>query len=472
MTETKIDIRLGSEPKLFMSYSWTTQDHEAWVMQLAERLSENGVHVVLDKWDLKEGHDANVFMERMVADTSINKVVLVSDPSYAEKADARSGGVGTEAQIISSEVYAKQEQDKFVAVIPERNESGEACLPTYYKGRIYIDLSDSSRYQEEYEKLVRWIYDKPLHIRPTIGKPPAFITGPTVSLGTTALFQRCVDALKNSRPHAKASASEYYATFAENLERFAVETAAGEHYDDAFIRNIEEFLPYRNEALRLIGTIALYSPTEQLAHETQRFFERLLNGGKIDLADNFLFLVHELFLHTIALLVEREAFQFANILLQTQYYTPERASRGGPSTRSFTAFRNNVECLQTRNRRLNLRRLSLHADLLRERTDGEQRFQGLLQADFLLFLRSRHEQEYWYPETLLYADRAYSAFEVFARSSSRNYFDKLSTVLGMDHAELNTLLETFSERGSIPRWEHSSFNPHLLVGHEKLATLP
>ena len=53
-----------SNPKLFISYSWSSQDHEAWVIQLATDLRESGIDVVLDKWDLKEGHDAHAFMER------------------------------------------------------------------------------------------------------------------------------------------------------------------------------------------------------------------------------------------------------------------------------------------------------------------------------------------------------------------------------------------------------------------------
>ena len=38
-----------SPPKLFVSYSWTNLDHEAWVIQLATDLRENGIDVILDK---------------------------------------------------------------------------------------------------------------------------------------------------------------------------------------------------------------------------------------------------------------------------------------------------------------------------------------------------------------------------------------------------------------------------------------
>jgi hypothetical protein len=89
---------MAKPPKLFISYSWSTPEHEQWVLDLATALRESGVDVILDKWDLKEGHDSVSFMEKMVTDPEISKVLIVSDKMYAEKADGRAGGVGTETQ--------------------------------------------------------------------------------------------------------------------------------------------------------------------------------------------------------------------------------------------------------------------------------------------------------------------------------------------------------------------------------------
>ena len=125
-----------SAPKLFISYSWTSPDHEAWVLTLATELRESGVDVILDKWDLKEGQDAIAFMERMVSDPDVEKVILICDKSYTDKTDSRTGGVGTEAQIISPEIYLKQDQSKFVAIVVERDGEGSAYLPVYYQARI------------------------------------------------------------------------------------------------------------------------------------------------------------------------------------------------------------------------------------------------------------------------------------------------------------------------------------------------
>lgn len=154
-------------PKVFISYSWTKSD---LVLQVANRLMSHGVEVVLDKWDLKEGQDKYVFMEQCVNNSDITKVLIFCDKTYTEKANNRTGGVGDETVIISSEVYGKVTQEKFIPIITERDEEGKEYVPAYIKARIYIDFSNSDIFEEEYEKLVRNIYNKPLYRKPKLGK--------------------------------------------------------------------------------------------------------------------------------------------------------------------------------------------------------------------------------------------------------------------------------------------------------------
>src|SRR5690348_88423 len=120
-----------TQPKVFISYSWTTPQHEQWVVEFAERLSSDGIVVVLDKWDLKEGQDKHKFMEQMVHDPAINKVLVVCDRGYQTKADDRKGGVGTETQLISKEVYENTDQEKFIPIILEYDETGKPCIPHF-----------------------------------------------------------------------------------------------------------------------------------------------------------------------------------------------------------------------------------------------------------------------------------------------------------------------------------------------------
>jgi SEFIR domain len=366
-------------PKLFISYSWSNAEHEQWVINFASELCESGVDVILDKWDLKEGHDAVAFMEKMVTDPEIKKVAIICDAKYAAKADGRAGGVGTETQIISREVYENQAQEKFVAVVREKDESGKAYLPTYYKSRIYIDLSETDRYPDNFERLLRWIFDKPLYVKPELGNKPSFLSeGEHVSLGTTAIFKRCVDAIKNHKAHAAGAFDEYCTAFVENLERFRISGPGGE-FDDAVIKMIEEFLPFRNEAIQLFITIAQHAPEEQFIQRLHRFLESMIaymsrppnvsEWREWDF-DNYKFIVHELFLYALAVLLKHDRIEQANYLLSNQYYQPGNADYGRSVLVSFTVFRGYMRSLDRRNQRLGLRQLSLRANLLKERCAG------------------------------------------------------------------------------------------------------
>ena len=165
-------MQIDKIPKIFISYSWSS---DALVLELANRLVSHGVDVVLDKWDLKEGNDKYEFMERCVNDSSITKVLIICDKAYAQKANDRTGGVGDETVIISSEVYGNARQEKFIPIIAERDEEGKEYVPTYIKTRIYIDLSNPEKYEEEYEKLLRNIYEKPQFVKPPLGKKPEWL---------------------------------------------------------------------------------------------------------------------------------------------------------------------------------------------------------------------------------------------------------------------------------------------------------
>ena len=201
-----------SGPKLFISYCWSSPEHEAWVLQLAEDLVSQGIDVILDKWNLQPGHDAHVFMESMVADPTVTKVIMICDQEYTSKSNSRSGGAGIEAQIITPELYSKSAQDKFVAVVRGLDTDGKASIPTYYKGRIFIDLSDAAAYSEEYEKLIRWAWDQPVYVKPELGEKPKFLREEnfSVKLQTSVQFRRAIDCIRNDRSAVVQATKEFF----------------------------------------------------------------------------------------------------------------------------------------------------------------------------------------------------------------------------------------------------------------------
>lgn len=477
-----------ANPKLFVSYSWTNPDHEAWVLQISSELRESGIDVILDKWDLKEGHDAYFFMEKMVTDPEIKKVILVCDKAYVDKADGRSGGVGTETQIISAEIYKKTEQDKFVAIVTDRDEDGKAYLPAYYSSRIYIDLSDPSTRDENFDQLLRWVYDQPLHKKPTLGKKPAFLSAEegTVALATSSRQKRALDALRNDRNHAVPLTVEYLTYLSDEMEKFRIDSDA-DPFDETVVKSIDSFLPYRDETIKLFFTLALYRDTLDTRRALHSFFEQLIpyledrqsvlhshsNG-----LDNFRFIIHELFLYAIACLIRHDRFESAAYLMRDDYYVPGNSIHGTDVMVPFDVFSQPIRSLPYRNQRLQLRCLSLQADLLKERSKGvDIQFQELMQADFILFLRDHLCQpaQHWWPETLLHVPRHSPVFEVFARSRSLTYFNRVKVLLGIETKdELQPhLLHALAEGSSnLPRWQHISIVPRDLLGFDNIATKP
>jgi len=94
---------------------------------------------------------------------------------------------------------------------------------------------------------------------------------------------------------------------------------------------------------------------------------------------------------------------------------------------------------------LDLRRLSLHADLIEQRSHGAAvPFWELMQADFVLFLRHHLQGGEWRPNTLLYSDRVRGPFEIFARAEAVGQFERVKGVLGIRaKSDLQQLIQAF-----------------------------
>ena len=161
--------------KIFISYSQTNPNHQDWTIRLANRLRNDGVDVVLDKWDLKPGQDLHKFMESMVSDIAIKKVLIICDKTYVDKANDMKSGVGTETEIITPGIYKKSDQERFIPIVTEKDEEGNAILPVYLKTRLYFDLSDESTFEYNYEELLRNLFNRPSISKPALGNPPKYL---------------------------------------------------------------------------------------------------------------------------------------------------------------------------------------------------------------------------------------------------------------------------------------------------------
>lgn len=440
-------------PKIFISYSWKPIQNKQKVLRLAERLTSDGVHVILDDWDLKEGQDKYTFMEQMVNNPDVKRVLLICNKEYAEKANQKKGGVGIESLIVSDDIYSKADQTKFIPIVFEYGADGKPCVPTFVKTRIFIDLSNEDIFEDNYEILLRNIFEKPASKRPPLGTIPAYLESEDpIFLPTAHKVSTIKNALINERKNAPLLIKDYLETFVLGVGTFDIkdDELTATNYDEVILKRIEDLVVLRNDFIDFIEVYTTHSLVidSELLH---RFFEKLiehnLNNDNRDYPSNTLgylksdsrkFFYYELFLTFTALLLEKERFEELAYVLQTPFIV-EYKNRGEMMELSFTEFRQFVSTLnEHRNKKYNMNRVSVTADTIKQRATEKIKFEKLVEADILLYYISLlfpHKNSYfnnWFPETSCY--RSYRP-AILSKSISERYFNKIKVLFGVNNKQ-------------------------------------
>lgn len=156
-------------PRVFISYTGTDISNRNWVKNFACKLRESGVDARLDIFHLKPGYDLPQWMtnELLMAD----KVLLICDKYYADKADSRKGGVGWETMIIQGDMLSKQEQNKYIAIL--RDNDVDHSLPLFVRSKYALNWADQSQADKEFNNLLLYLFD--CDIEPPLGEIPLFI---------------------------------------------------------------------------------------------------------------------------------------------------------------------------------------------------------------------------------------------------------------------------------------------------------
>jgi len=163
-----------------MSYSWDSEEHKAWVRELAAKLREHGVNVTLDRWTVAPGDQLPRFMETSVRENEF--VLIVCTPNYKWRSDSRQGGVGYEGAIMTGEVFAGKDPRKFIPIL--RSGDWKDAAPSWLVGKYGLDFRGESSKEEQYEDLLSTLYGTreqapPIGVRPMrIGAKLAANTSP------------------------------------------------------------------------------------------------------------------------------------------------------------------------------------------------------------------------------------------------------------------------------------------------------
>ena len=155
--------------RVFISYSHTSPDHERWVESLGVFLRENGIDARLDTWHLRRGMDLPQFMTNELA--LAERVILVSDERYADKANGRLGGVGWETMIIQGDMY-KQASNSTKYLVIVRSEDIDKGLPEYLKTKFVIHWVQNTEDTSNRDLMLRELYN--VERIPRLGPKPVY----------------------------------------------------------------------------------------------------------------------------------------------------------------------------------------------------------------------------------------------------------------------------------------------------------
>jgi hypothetical protein len=427
----------------------------------------DGVDVILDVWDLKEGDDKYAFMERMVTDESVTHVLMFCDSEYAEKANARRAGVGTESQIISQEIYAKVRQSKFIPIVCEFDANSEPYLPTFLKSRIWIDFSSPEATNNNWEQLVRALYGKPTYEKPTLGKAPAYVLASATVPASPAIakFAALRQAVLQDKPGRKLYRRDFLDACYDYADALRIrERPNVENLGERVLADCGKLQLVRNHIVDWVLLESELNPSQEfgeaLIEMLERFLELKFRPTELNAWNDAWFeahsvFVYETFLYIVAALMRTGAYGILHLIFTSHYLLPNTADRGSGKFESFDAFYGYSQTLQI----LAPEGQKLYApaaELIKRQADrSDLPFVEVIQAELLVLMMAFiNTESRWYPQTLHYALYG-GTFPFFLRAAQHRNFKKLAEVTGIPDADaLREAVRKGQERLNIEQWHN------------------
>lgn len=473
-------------PKAFISYSWTSQQHQEMVKEWADRLLADGVDVILDIYDLKEGHDKNAFMEKMVTDKDVTHVLVICDKGYAEKADARKKGVGTESQIISQEVYEQVEQSKFIPIVAEFRDDDRPHLPMFLKSRIWIDFSSLEAVNSNWQRLIRLLHGKPIHEKPKRGAAPAFLDEPQTPVSPArSKFQSLKQAILTAKPGLSIYRKEFLDACIEYADKLRVRERPGvEILGEKVLEDCGKLVPVRDHIVDWILIEGRAAPSEDFSESLIELLERLrelkarppeVNQWNDAWFEAHKLFVYETFLYIVASLLKIRAYDDLNNVYASHYILPTTERYGEERFGRFDDFYVYSKTLQKVLAPEGKHLYSPAAALLQRQANRvDIPFTDLIQADLLTLLMSFITPDTrWYPQLMHYS-RHGNEFPFFIRASQHKDFKKLARITGFDTADiLREKVKEGHERLDVGKWVDFNFERNFwrAMNMDKLDTI-
>lgn len=439
------DQKQVTKPKVFISYSWDSEEHKGRIRHLADNLIHEGIDAILDQYDLQEGNDVNLFMEKMVNDPEINKVIVISSKKYTEKANLRKSGAGKETVIISNYVYEKVNQDKYIFIITDFDEiNHKPNLPTYCESKMYIDFSSFERENKNFEQLVRAIYGKRLYVKPSLGTPPAYITEKE-GINLSPLY-RSLETLEleisNNGKMVTRERNKFIEEVMKHLETYKrLELPKARELDEIILADAIELSKVRNLCVDWVDLETDCFGENEILETIKLFLEKIIEikspssdqtSYKPALFAGLSLFCYELFLYVVAVLLRKRYYSAIHELLSYKYF---RAKNPFNSTGDLVDFSVFFTVCGELNKPNGQKFHSPAARYVIEHSDRDDiTKQNLIEVDLIIFLYALVNNSIrWFPFTIL--DNRDNSFPFFIRAKSKKGFKNVVTITGISNRD-------------------------------------
>lgn len=158
-------------PKVFISYSYDSEEHKKWVTDLTNTLRQKaGINATIDVFALNKTTDLDEIMTSGYKDS--DKVVIILTKKYAEKVDDSDTGVGFENKLSTIIAKDKKTNNKLIFIKRDSSFNFKEVFPFIFRDHYAIEMSNDSEFQTKFEELYHRIWNKPFNEPAPIGDSP------------------------------------------------------------------------------------------------------------------------------------------------------------------------------------------------------------------------------------------------------------------------------------------------------------
>ena len=420
-------------PHVFISYAWGSEEYQRKVIEFATSLMQCGIDVELDKWSLKEGNDTYAYMEQMVNNPDITNVLLLLDENYTKKANERKGGVGTETQIITPEIYEKVKQEKFIPIVFARGERNELFKPTFLRGLLHFDLTNDEKYPVEFQRLVKRLFGNDVYEKPEIGNVPDWVNNDSKSTKAFFAFPHVINA-KNDK-EKQLGIKLTFNSIGKEIQSFCEQLNIN---DENYIETYKSAQLYRDKVLSLVNTCVCFDGFMiefcSFLEETKNIkFDKTISS---DVRDT---LLHEILIYVVAFLLKNADYKTLHYLASKTFFPPYSLQTPEP----FTYFYKHNEWLdrivcRRDNKAYYCGTAQLWIETINSEyiTRNEFVFADTMLYNITVFGNNPLYNWFWFPVSYVYDERSSKLSDFSRRFASKEFLESVIAIFGFSSTGL------------------------------------